>query len=60
MNIGTVITKARDMYIIDGVFIFEPSGVDEFDGGYLVEAFLWVPKDEETEAPPARDMNVVV
>jgi len=50
MDIGEVITKARDMYIIDGVFIFEPSGVDEFEGGYLVEAFLWVPKDKKTEA----------
>ena len=52
MDIGEVITKARDMYIIDGVFIFEPSGVDEFEGGYLVEAFLWVPKDEEKKATP--------
>lgn len=52
MNIGAVITKARDMYIIDGVFIFEPSGAEEADGGYWVEAFLWVPKGEETEAPP--------
>ena len=45
MDIGAVITKARDMYIIDGVFIFAPSGVDEFDGGFLVVAFFWVPKD---------------
>ena len=54
MNVGAVITKARDMYIINGVFIFEPSGVEEVNGGYFVEAFLWVPKDEETEAPPCR------
>ena len=58
MNISAVITKARDMYIIDGVFIFAPGGVDELEGGYLVEAFLWVSKDDETESPPARDMNV--
>ena len=51
MDVGEVITKARDMYIIEGVFIFEPGGVDEFEGGYFVEAFLWVPKDEETETP---------
>lgn len=60
MDVGEVITKARDMYIIDGVFIFWPTSVDEFDDGYFVEAFLWVPKDEETEVPPARGLNVAV
>lgn len=54
MNIGTVITKARDMYIIDGVYIFEPNFVEKAEGGYFVEAFLWVPKDEETESSPCR------
>lgn len=52
MNIGAVITKARDMYTMDGVLIPEPSGATEGDGGYWVDAFVWVPKGEETEAPP--------
>ena len=54
MNIGTVVTKARDMYIIDGVYIFEPNFVEEAEGGYFVEAFLWVPKDEEAKSSPCR------
>lgn len=52
MNIGAVITKARDMYTMEGVLIPEPSGATEGDGGYWVDAVVWVPKDEETEAPP--------
>lgn len=52
MNIGAVITKARDIYTMNGVLIPEPSGVTEEDDGYWVDAFVWVPKDEETEAPP--------
>ena len=52
MNICEVITKARDMYTINGVHIPEPSGITEETGGYWVDAFVWVPKDEKTEAPP--------
>ncbi len=51
MNIGAVITKARDMYTMDGVLIPEPSGATEGGSGYWVDAFVWVPKGEETEAP---------
>lgn len=40
------------MYTMDGVLISEPSGATEGDGGYWVDAFVWVPKDGETEAPP--------
>jgi hypothetical protein len=54
MNIGAVITKARDMYTMDGILIPEPSGVTREEGGYWVDAFVWVPKGEETEPPRYR------
>jgi len=52
MNITEVITKARDIYKMDGVLIPDPSGATEGEGGYWVDAFVWVAKDEKTELPP--------
>jgi hypothetical protein len=48
MEIGAVITKARDMYCNDDVIFPAQCGVTEDADCYWVEAYLRVPKNQLT------------
>lgn len=48
MDIGAVITKARNLYTNPNVLFPAMSGVAEIDGVYWVEVYVRVEKDSDT------------